>query len=90
MPPDPSSRTLFTAVILGVFDEAIAVAREQISTKAGQLRSYEQVEWSRAELEHWVAVQAYEGALRAIEGAIPASRSTPLCAARKRWPTSRR
>jgi hypothetical protein len=31
------------------------------------LRSFEQVEWSRAELEHWLAVQAYEGALRAVE-----------------------
>jgi hypothetical protein len=56
-----------------VLDEAIAVAREQLAKKADQLRSYEQVEWSRAELDYWVAVQAYEGALRAIEGNEPAT-----------------
>jgi len=63
----PFVATLFTAVILGVLDEAIAVAREQLRAKTDQLRPYEQIEWSRAELEHWLAVQAYEGALRAVE-----------------------
>jgi alkylation response protein AidB-like acyl-CoA dehydrogenase len=69
----PLISSLFTAVILGVFDEAIATAREQIGKKADQLRAYEQTEWTRAELDHWVAVQAYEGALRAIESGIPAT-----------------
>ena len=36
-----------------------------------ELRAYEQVEWARAEQDHWVAVQAYEGALRAVEGGRP-------------------
>ena len=67
----PVVATLFTAVILGVVDEAIAVAREQVRARADQLRAYEQVEWSRAEQDHWVAVQAYEGALRAIESGQP-------------------
>ena len=67
----PIVATLFTAVILGVVDEAIAVAREQVRARADQMRAYEQVEWSRAELDHWVAVQAYEGALRAIESGQP-------------------
>jgi alkylation response protein AidB-like acyl-CoA dehydrogenase len=69
----PFVAALFTAVIVGVLDEAIATAREQLAKKADQLRSYEQIEWSRAELDHWVAVQAYEGALRAIEGRDPAA-----------------
>ncbi|MDZ7734402.1 MAG: hypothetical protein U5R31_16200 [Acidimicrobiia bacterium] len=30
-------------------------------------RAYEQVEWSRATTEHWLAIQAYEGMLRAVE-----------------------
>jgi alkylation response protein AidB-like acyl-CoA dehydrogenase len=64
----PVIATLFTAVVLGVLDEALATARPQIAKRAGELRAFEQVEWSRAELEHWLAVQAYEGALRAIEG----------------------
>jgi len=67
----PLIATLFTAVILGVVDEAISVAREQVRSKASQLRPYEQVEWARAELDHWLAVQAYDGALRAIEGGVP-------------------
>jgi alkylation response protein AidB-like acyl-CoA dehydrogenase len=59
--------TLFTAVVVGVLDEAVGLARTQLAGKADQLRAYEQVEWSRAEMEHWLAVQAYEGALRAVE-----------------------
>lgn len=59
--------TLFTAVLLGVFDEAVELARAQLGPRREGLRAYEQVEWSRAELEHWLAVQAYEGALRAVE-----------------------
>ncbi|MCA1481263.1 hypothetical protein, partial [Bradyrhizobium sp. NBAIM08] len=61
----------FTAVVLGVVDEAISVARQQVRSKADRLRPYEQVEWSRAELDHWLATQAYDGALRAIEGGDP-------------------
>ena len=79
-PLDPITRaagpyvaTVFTSVIVGVLDEAIDVAREQLRRKSDQLRAYERVEWSRAELDHWVAVQAYEGALRAIEGGDPAT-----------------
>jgi alkylation response protein AidB-like acyl-CoA dehydrogenase len=68
----PFVAALFTSVVLGVFDEATALAREQLRDRAAQLRAYEQVEWSRAEQDHWVAVQTYEGALRAIESGDPA------------------
>lgn len=67
----PFISTLFTAVVLGVLDEAVRTAREQVRARAEQLRAYEQVEWSRAEQDHWVAVQAYEGALRALESGGP-------------------
>ena len=70
---NPIIWTLFTAVILGVVDEAINEAREQIRARLSDLRSFEQVEWSRAELDHWLAVQAYEGALRALETGDPAT-----------------
>ena len=63
----PLIASLFTAVILGVLDEAIATAKRQLEPKAEALRPFEQVEWSRAELEHWLAVQGYEGALGAVE-----------------------
>lgn len=64
----PFIAVLFTAVILGVLDAAIEHARGQLRTKADQLRAYEQVEWARAEQDYWVAVQAYEGGLRAVAG----------------------
>ncbi len=63
----PLVASLFTAVVLGVFDEAITTAKRHLEPKADGLRAYERVEWTRAELEHWLAVQAYEGALRAVE-----------------------
>jgi alkylation response protein AidB-like acyl-CoA dehydrogenase len=63
----PFIATIFTAVVLGVVDEAVAVARDQVRSRAEQLRPFEQVEWARAEQDHWLATQAYEGALRAIE-----------------------
>jgi alkylation response protein AidB-like acyl-CoA dehydrogenase len=67
----PWINTLFTAVVLGVLDEAVGLARTQLAGKADELRAYEQVEWARAEAEHWLAVQAYEGAVRALEAADP-------------------
>jgi alkylation response protein AidB-like acyl-CoA dehydrogenase len=68
---NPLISSLFTAAVLGILDEAVAVAREQVRTRAEGLRAYERVEWARAEQDHWVAVQAYEGALRAVEGGRP-------------------
>lgn len=58
---------LFTAVVLGVLDEAVATAKAQLAPKAGELRPYEAVEWAQAELEHWLAQQALAGALHALE-----------------------
>jgi alkylation response protein AidB-like acyl-CoA dehydrogenase len=63
----PFIGALFTAVILGIVDEAIESARQDLAPKKDRLRAYERVEWTRAELEAWLAVQAYEGMLRAIE-----------------------
>jgi hypothetical protein len=63
----PIVASLFTAVVLGVLDEAVATARSQLGPKADTLRPYEQVEWARAEQDHWLAAQAFDGAMRAIE-----------------------
>jgi len=64
----------FTAVIVGIVDAALEAAREQLAKRRASLRAYEQVEWSRAELEGWLIDQAYEGMLRAVEdrGGTPA------------------
>ena len=63
---------LFTAVVLGIVDEAVATARAQLAPRADSLRPYEQVEWSQAELEAWTMAQVFEGGLRAIESDRPA------------------
>ena len=62
----PLVANLFTAVVLGVLDEAVETARAQLAPKASTLRAYEQVEWTRAEVDHWLAVQAFDGALRTV------------------------
>jgi alkylation response protein AidB-like acyl-CoA dehydrogenase len=67
----PVISTLFVAVVLGILDEAVGVAREQLRARADGLRAYERVEWARAEQDHWLAQQAYEGALRAVESGDP-------------------
>lgn len=58
---------LFTSVVLGVLDEAIATAKTILGPKIDGLRAYERAEWTRAESGYWLAVQAYEGGLRAVE-----------------------
>jgi hypothetical protein len=63
----PFVASVFTAVILGIVDEAIECARRDLAGKKDRLRTYERVEWTRAELEAWLAVQAFEGMLRAVE-----------------------
>jgi alkylation response protein AidB-like acyl-CoA dehydrogenase len=67
----PLTAVLFTAVVLGVLDEAMSVARDQVRSRAGTLRAFEQIEWTRADQDHWLAVMAYEGAVRAIESGVP-------------------
>ncbi len=78
--PGPFVATSFAAVIIGVLDEAIAVARAQLAPKAADLRAFEQVEWTRAVCDHWLCVQAYEGALHAVETEVPTAMFAALCA----------
>lgn len=56
---------LFTSVIVGIVDEAIDTARQLIGSN--KLGAYEKVEWTRAEMEHWLIGQAMEGMYRAVE-----------------------
>lgn len=58
---------LFAAVIVGVLETAVETARRQLAPRRESLRSYERVEWSRAVQECWLAQQAFEGLLRAVE-----------------------
>jgi alkylation response protein AidB-like acyl-CoA dehydrogenase len=63
----PFVATIFTAVILGVVEAAMATAREALAGRLSSMRPYEQVEWVDAEQEAWLMRQAYEGMLRALE-----------------------
>jgi len=58
-----------TAVLVSVKELArtFAAARRDLAGKKDSLRTYERAEWTRAELEAWLAVQAFEGMLRAVE-----------------------
>lgn len=58
--------SVFTAVVLGVVDEAVRTAREQLGPRVESMRPYERVEWARADAEHWLADQALEGLLAAV------------------------
>lgn len=66
----------FAAVIVGVCDVAFETARGQLRAKASSMRTYDRVEWARAEMEYWLILQAYEGMLRSVE-ASPAG-VTPI------------
>jgi len=63
----PYVRCCFTAVCVGIVEEALAMAHTELRQRRASLRPYEQVEWARAELDGWLIQQAYEGMLRAVE-----------------------
>ncbi len=65
----PFVGTVFTSVIIGILDAVVATARTQLKRRAVSLGPYEAVEWARAEQDAWLAEQAFEGMLRAVESA---------------------
>lgn len=68
----PFVGSLFTAVVVGIVEAAVDEARAQMDGRSEDLRAYERVEWTQAELEGWLAGQAFEGMLRAVESDQPA------------------
>ena len=71
-PPRPAGQ-LFTAVVVGIVEEAIETARRQLASKRNTMRAYERTEWANVEIEGWLIQQAYEGVLRDTEeGRAPA------------------
>jgi alkylation response protein AidB-like acyl-CoA dehydrogenase len=65
----------FVAVVIGIVEVAVETARAQRARRAAPLASYEEVEWSRVEIDAWLIQQAYEGILRAAESDQGASRA---------------
>lgn len=58
---------VFTAVVLGVAENAVAMARPRLAGRKEALAPLESVEWARVENEAWLMRQAYQGMLSAIE-----------------------
>ena len=58
---------LFTAVIAGIVEVAMEVARARLRSSQEPLGPFQQVEWANAEMEAWLVEQALEGMIRAVE-----------------------
>lgn len=58
---------LFTSVIVGIVQVAMATARERLEARRGSLSAFESVEWTTARQEAWLVEQAFEGMLRSTE-----------------------
>ncbi|MEQ8281582.1 MAG: acyl-CoA dehydrogenase family protein [Parvibaculum sp.] len=67
---------MFTAVVVGVIESALAYARGKLQPRKDGLRSFERVEWARAVNEVWTILQIHEGMVAAVEsgaGGVAAS-----------------
>ncbi|MFT6434421.1 MAG: alkylation response protein AidB-like acyl-CoA dehydrogenase [Candidatus Azotimanducaceae bacterium] len=58
---------LFTAVAMGIADNALSFAAGKLKGKMQNMRSFERIEWNRCRNEIWLAQQAFEGATREAE-----------------------
>ena len=66
---------VFAAVTVGVVEIAVETARGYLERRRLPLRPFEQVEWSRVEVEAWLIQQAYAGILRAVEQHVDEDRA---------------
>lgn len=66
-PESPFFLCAYIAVVLGVVENAIEAAREELERRGEDSHAYEQVEWTNAGLDAWLMAQAFEGMLRSIE-----------------------
>jgi alkylation response protein AidB-like acyl-CoA dehydrogenase len=64
---------VFIAVIYGVVQNAVELARSQLERRKNSLAPYESVEWARVENKAWLMEQAYQGMLAAVEKLGPAA-----------------
>ncbi len=61
------SAVLFATVVLTILEEAVATARRSLVPRREGLRAYERVTWVEVENRAWLARQAFEGMLAAVE-----------------------
>ena len=75
---DRPQGAFFVAVIAGIVETAVTTARQQLHSKHDRMRSYEQVEWTKVEIDAWLVRQSYEGMLREVEIGNSTSRNVLL------------
>jgi hypothetical protein len=63
----PLISSLFTAVIVGVAEEAYERAKAQLSRRRDDLNAYDRTEWTRVESEVWQMRALAEAGLQAVE-----------------------
>jgi alkylation response protein AidB-like acyl-CoA dehydrogenase len=66
---------MFSSVIMGILDAALAEGRRRLQPRAERMSAFERVSWTKAVNDIWLAEQAFEGMARAIEtgAALPGS-----------------
>ena len=67
---------MFSSVIMGILDAALAEGRRRLQPRAERMSAFERVSWTKAVNDIWLAEQAFEGMARAIESGA-ASPSVP-------------
>jgi alkylation response protein AidB-like acyl-CoA dehydrogenase len=58
---------MFSSVIMGILDAALAEGRRRLEPRAERMSALERVSWTKAVIDIWLAEQALEGMARAIE-----------------------
>ena len=63
----PVGGYMFSSVIMGILDAAVAEGRRRLKPRAERMSAFERVSWTKAVNDIWLAEQAFEGMARAIE-----------------------
>jgi alkylation response protein AidB-like acyl-CoA dehydrogenase len=58
---------MFSSVIMGILDAALAEGRRRLKPRAERMSALERVSWTKAVNDIWLAEQAFEGMARAVE-----------------------
>ncbi len=63
----PVMAYMFSSVIMGILDAALAEGRRRLKPRAERMSAFERVSWTKAVNDIWLAEQALEGIARAVE-----------------------
>jgi hypothetical protein len=72
----PVMAYMFSSVIMGILDAALAEGRRRLKPRAERMSAFERVSWTKAVNDIWLAEQALEGIARAVETGTALSGAT--------------